>query len=263
MKKLLLLLSLFSLSVYAQEQLALGQNIESGKSEPAQMTSERDADSVYVQADKMPEPAGGIMNLVKNVRYPKGAKKDGIEGTVFVNATIDESGRVANANVMRGVGHGCDEAAVSAVKKTLFTPAVKDGKKVKAKITIPIAFKLDGGHGQKTGLSEGQGNSGKSDDDVLITAEEMPAPVGGVEALMKGFTYPEGARARGVTGRVFIQFVVDEEGKPGNFNVIRPLDPECDAACVAFLKTSKWTPGKIHGKPVKVKVVFPVQFSLQ
>lgn len=263
MKKLLLLMALFSVAVCAQAQLAMGQDIENSNPEQTQNYSEKDADSVYVQADKMPEPAGGIMNLVKNVKYPKAAKKDGVEGTVFVNATIDEAGRVATASVMRGVGHGCDEAAVSAVKKTLFTPAVKDGKKVKAKITIPIAFKLDGGHGQKPGSSDGQANSAKSDDDVLLVAEEMPAPVGGVETLMKGFTYPEGARSRGVTGRVFIQFVVDEEGRPGNFNVIRPLDPECDAACVAFLKTSKWTPGKIHGKPVKVKVVFPVQFSLQ
>jgi TonB family protein len=60
-----------------------------------------------------------------------------------VKAIVDESGNVVESKVLKGIGHGCDEAAVAAVKSVKFNPAVKDGKKVKAEVTIPLSFKLN------------------------------------------------------------------------------------------------------------------------
>jgi protein TonB len=96
------------------------------------------------ELEKMPEPIGGIMAIAKNVHYPETAKKAGVEGTVFVKATIDESGNVIETSILKSVGHGCDTAAMVAVKKTKFTAGIKDGKPVRTSITIPIKFKLDG-----------------------------------------------------------------------------------------------------------------------
>ncbi|MCB0750926.1 MAG: hypothetical protein KDC52_05590, partial [Ignavibacteriae bacterium] len=42
------------------------------------------------EIDKMPEIKGGIQELAKNIKYPESAKKEGIMGTVFVKAVIDE-----------------------------------------------------------------------------------------------------------------------------------------------------------------------------
>lgn len=95
------------------------------------------------ELDKTPMPVGGITAIAKNIVYPESAKKEGIEGKVFVVATIDENGIVVKTEVKKSVNAELDAAAVKAVKMTAFTPGEKDGKKVKATVTIPIQFKLD------------------------------------------------------------------------------------------------------------------------
>ena len=56
---------------------------------------------------------------------------------------IDKNGNVAETEVIKSVREDLDNAAIKAVKMTKFEPGIKDGKKVKAEVTIPIKFKLD------------------------------------------------------------------------------------------------------------------------
>ncbi|MGD8778161.1 MAG: energy transducer TonB [Ignavibacteria bacterium] len=93
-------------------------------------------------AEKMPEVEGGLASIAKNVKYPEVAQKAGVQGKVFVLAFVDEDGTVNDAKVVRGIGAGCDEAAIEAIKKCKFTPGMHEGKKVKVKIAIPIEFKM-------------------------------------------------------------------------------------------------------------------------
>jgi TonB family protein len=100
--------------------------------------------SSFISAqEEVPTPVGGISAIAQNLEYPEEAHKNNIEGKVFVKAIVDESGNVVESKVLKGIGHGCDEAAVAAVKSVKFNPAVKDGKKVKAEVTIPLSFKLN------------------------------------------------------------------------------------------------------------------------
>lgn len=92
--------------------------------------------------DKYPEPVGGIEEMVKNLDYPASAKDSGIEGKVFVRTIIDEAGNVTETSILKSVSEDCDKAAMDAIKKTKFTPGIKDNKPVKAEVTIPIMFKL-------------------------------------------------------------------------------------------------------------------------
>ena len=95
------------------------------------------------QVDKMPQIKGGISQLAANIKYPDAAKKEGIMGTVFVKALIDQEGNVESAEVEKSVDKNLDAAAITAVKMTKFVPGIKDGNNVKAEVTIPIKFKLD------------------------------------------------------------------------------------------------------------------------
>src|SRR5437016_5176443 len=52
--------------------------------------------------------------------YPPDALRDRVEGSVGVEVTIDETGRVIDARVTRGAGHGFDEAALAAVRQWTF-----------------------------------------------------------------------------------------------------------------------------------------------
>ena len=92
--------------------------------------------------DKYPEPVGGIEAMIKNVTYPQTAKDQGIEGKVFVKAIIDEKGNVLETSILKSVNDDFDKAAMDAIKKTKFTPGIKDNKPVKAEVTIPVMFKL-------------------------------------------------------------------------------------------------------------------------
>jgi TonB family protein len=96
-----------------------------------------------VSAEAMPEVIGGLHSIQTKIKYPEIAKRAGIEGKVYVLTFIDENGNVLNAKIIKGIGGGCDEAALDAVYQTKFNPGKQDGKPVKVQVTIPIMFKLD------------------------------------------------------------------------------------------------------------------------
>ena len=97
----------------------------------------------FVAVEEMPEPIGGIAAIQKNIIYPEIAKRAGVQGRVYVKAFVDESGTVQKAEVLKGIGAGCDEAAIAAVMKTRFKPGKQRGKPVRVQVSIPILFKLN------------------------------------------------------------------------------------------------------------------------
>jgi TonB family protein len=100
-------------------------------------------DKDYFQsADEMPEPIGGMKSIQEKIMYPDSAKKNGIEGKVFLTAFINEVGNVVSVKIIKGIGYGCDDAAMSAVHQTKFKPGLLGSKPVKVQVTIPIVFKL-------------------------------------------------------------------------------------------------------------------------
>jgi protein TonB len=96
----------------------------------------------FVAVEEMPEPIGGIGEIQKKIIYPEIAKRAGVEGKVYVLAFVNESGIVTDAKIIKGIGAGCDEAALDAVKKTKFKPGKQRGKAVKVQVSIPVIFKL-------------------------------------------------------------------------------------------------------------------------
>lgn len=97
----------------------------------------------FVAVEQMPEPIGGIAAIQKKIVYPEIAKRAGVQGRVYVKAFVDEGGNVQKAEVIKGIGAGCDEAAIKAVLKTKFKPGKQRGKPVRVQVSIPILFKLN------------------------------------------------------------------------------------------------------------------------
>jgi TonB family protein len=92
--------------------------------------------------EQCPEPIGGLVALMKRVRYPEIALKGGIQGTVYVEAFINEEGLVDKVKVVKGVHELLDSAAVDAVKATRFSAGRQKGKPVKTRVAIPIRFRI-------------------------------------------------------------------------------------------------------------------------
>jgi TonB family protein len=79
-----------------------------------------------------------------NVPYPPVAKMQRVEGTVLVNALISEDGRVLDAKVVRPINRpvGLNEAAEQIIRRSTYSPPMKDGVKVRVWTTFPVDFKL-------------------------------------------------------------------------------------------------------------------------
>lgn len=99
-------------------------------------------EEIFVIVEKMPELIGGMEALNKEIRYPEMAIKAGIEGRVVVQFVIDKQGSVQDPVIIRGVGGGCDEEAIRAIKKMKFKPGMQRGKPVPVRYSIPISFNL-------------------------------------------------------------------------------------------------------------------------
>ncbi|MCB9535504.1 MAG: energy transducer TonB [Myxococcales bacterium] len=75
--------------------------------------------------------------------YPAAARKEGIEGTVVLSIVVDTEGRVVRATVVKGLGHGLDQAAVEAAKATLWHPATVGGRPTQSTRRFHVRFTLE------------------------------------------------------------------------------------------------------------------------
>ena len=104
---------------------------------------------VYTYVEQMPQlPGGGgngaIVNAIqKAVKYPPLARRNQVEGRIFVSFTVNPQGDVSDVKVVKGLGSGLDEETIRAVK-TLpkFIPGKQNGRAVSVSFTVPITFKI-------------------------------------------------------------------------------------------------------------------------
>lgn len=107
------------------------------------------------------------------------------------------------------------------------------------------------------------------EEQVFFVVEEMPS-FGSGDAnefrawVAQNMKYPEVAAENGIQGRVYVQFVVEADGRLTNVRVSRGVDPALDKEAIRVIESSpKWNPGKQRGKPVRVSYTFPITFVLQ
>jgi periplasmic protein TonB len=109
----------------------------------------------------------------------------------------------------------------------------------------------------------------KVDDKVyeLFAIEQQPEPPGGMAEFMKklnkSINYPAAAAEAGVTGKVFLKFVIENDGSISNITIVRDPGAGCGEEAVRALKSMpKWKAGKQNGNPVRVSYMLPVVFKL-
>jgi protein TonB len=148
MKHIIIFLSLsLTYETYSQSSDSLKRSIDDIDIKPKGINytkdiDQKEIDNQYQDVEKFPEPIGGINGIQDKIRYPSKAIKNNVEGRVYILAFVDENGDVTNAMVLQGIGSGCDEEALNAVKETKFEPGIMNGKPSKVQISIPIIFKL-------------------------------------------------------------------------------------------------------------------------
>lgn len=101
---------------------------------------------VYSIVEKMPEYIGGEQVLMRfladNLIYPEEAKKNKVNGKVFVEFTVDRDGSISDIKIIRGIGSGCDEEVMRVIALTsgMWKPGQQGGIKVRTQMVLPVVF---------------------------------------------------------------------------------------------------------------------------
>lgn len=88
------------------------------------------------------DPQVDLGELQKKVVYPEMARKSGVEGQVIVRVLVGKDGRVKQTKIQHSESSMLDQAAIDAVKKSIFTPAIQNGQPITCWVSIPIKFRL-------------------------------------------------------------------------------------------------------------------------
>ncbi len=70
------------------------------------------------------------------------ARSAGVDGRVIVEVQVDDRGEVIGTKIVKGLGHGLDEASLEAARRTHFQPATRCGKPVVAPFRLAMLFSL-------------------------------------------------------------------------------------------------------------------------
>lgn len=82
--------------------------------------------------------------IVENLKYPKYAKENSLEGTVFIKFLVSKDGKIGKVTVLKGVHKTMDIEATRVIQNMpIWSPAVDKGKKVDSEIVLPVKFQLD------------------------------------------------------------------------------------------------------------------------
>lgn len=106
-----------------------------------------DPDKVYLIVEQQPEFPGGMGALMKfiaqKMKYPPQARRMGIDGQVYVSFVVDADGKITDAQVIKGIGGGCDQEAVRVIESMPpWKPGKQGGRPVKVRFVLPVKFVL-------------------------------------------------------------------------------------------------------------------------
>lgn len=172
------------------------------------------------------------------VDYPEVARKNGVEGTVRVSATLGEDGKVRDIAILENLGHGTGEAVAAALQRFTFKPAKFQGKPVAMKITVNYVVSLY-----------------YDENDKNVTKPKIvdkPLP-----------TYPASQRAAGMKGKVSVNVLLKASGEVQVLGVSSVMERDFDKAAQEAAKSLKFSPA-VHKKskqPVSQQIIVDYDFK--
>lgn len=238
------------------------------------------ADAANERASDLPDL---LTHLKKNLRYPAAASEAKLQGFTMVKFTV-KNGEPRDIGVAGSpLGYGCDTELMSKLLTYNNFKSISDGK-----YAIKVKFALSGtttaiknqelktppnytllpevtirGYLPKPGSENSDTNKVYD----FVSLEQQPTFPGGMDKfyiyLKSNLVYPEEAKANKVEGKVFLSFIVEENGDLSDIKVERSLGQGTDEEAVRVLLASPaWVPGIQNGKKVRVKYNIPISFSL-
>ncbi len=199
-------------------------------------TSVQPHDSIYTYVEQMPEPGVDITAYLSNhLHYPDSAADHNIQGRVILKFVVNEDGSLSDCRVERGIGGGCDKAALDVLKNMpKWKAGIHNGQPVKVLTMLPVTFTLS----EKKRVPR----------PVYSSIDQPPYPEYSVSNYFKDNFQCKESFDDGV-----VRFVVNEDGSISDPSIVSGVDAGCRSEVYRVLKSMpKWKPGKQSGQPARV-----------
>ena len=196
------------------------------------------------------------------LRYPKKALDNRQTGGVFFYCDVDEAGKTSNFQPFRVSTNTLEflTATKTALEHARFEPAITYGKPTGVTLVMAVLFLLQEGEPLIRIFLN-------ADEVDIVAGKNVIAPqvIGGSRAFAKGLSYPLRALDNHLEGEVKVEFVVDEEGRPSQFNVLKDTAPQAGfgSRAVSHLKQRRFIPAFVNGRPVEVRAAKEYIFILR
>lgn len=226
---------------------------------------------VFTITEKPAEPIGGLEAFWRyvgdNINYPRKARALGIEGIVYVQFVVSKDGFLTDAEVIKGIGAECDKEAVRVVSSSpKWNPASNNDKLVNQRLIVSITFSLDRAKNFEDRIdvlypdlyskfivtAKGIGHipSGHTPSSSETTPAVFP---GGLQKLEKFLEkhqkqINETLPPNSSDDKVWVKFLVDENGEIQDINVSESLGPTFDEEAIRLYSIMPpWTPATKDG----------------
>ncbi len=195
-------------------------------------------------------------------KYPDLATKAGIEGTVWTNVSIDETGKVTKVTISKSDAEIFNQVSIDAAMQWAFKPAQKDGKPIATEVSIPFRFKI-----KVADATDYSPPSGMSPLFVAVTGpsggyrvmRQHPYLIGQSPTSTNNW-YPQSALKDKFEGIVTLKLTVSLYGRVERIEVTGHAREDLDSAAVQLARTWTFIPGQANGMPEKVIISVPVSF---
>ena len=221
---------------------------------------------VYQYAEIQPQFPGGQEGLNKfltdELRYPEAARKAGAEGIATVRFVVNDDGTISKARAVTSNGFNMREDMLEESERVVLSmpkwiPAKHKGKAVSCIMNFPLNFRLVSKPAEEVSFPDAAGKT-------TLLQPIFPGDLS--KFLSENIKYPETARVAKAEGKVFVAFLVNEDGSLSDFKQVNSneVHPDLVAEAIRVAKAMpRWKPGVKDGKIVATQYTLPIKFKLK
>lgn len=218
-------------------------------------------DSTHLVIIKAPEPA-----------YPMAAAKKSLQGKVWIQLLISETGDVKSADIISG-DPDLARAAQEAMKKWKFEPYIHNGKPVQVKTKMPFDFAFKNNVVDAKVPADSSANAAASPADTADasgarSSGNLPQKLRVSSGVANGLkvhdvqpVYPLEARINHIQGQVLLQATIGKDGLIHDLKVMSG-DPVLAEAAKGAVEQWRYRPYVLEGRPVEVETTIKVVFHM-
>jgi TonB family protein len=198
-------------------------------------------------------PGNGLVNPRPTYHpdpiYTEAALQARTQGVVILEGTVTPAGQLVDLRILQSLDAGLDQEAIRTAQLWRFTPGTKDGTPVNVRVTMQLQFSLGRQSRPSTPDATGVYTPGPGVTSPVVTKHPDPK-------------YPDGESR---SGKVILEATVQTDGTVADLKVIQSFDEEPSSVfateALRTLKAWQFTPGKVNGVAVPVRVTVELSFT--